>query len=159
MFSAKDICHQLALLISSSKTLIMPLYLTHHFLGLNTDRYQFLHHLLNILFKVIIEIWWKVKSFLPFWVNIFPFSGVQQQGAVAVALLTTDTGGFGSRECFMWLKCITTDYISVSQFLALMLWKSANPSDKEVCNKKLQNFHSECFMEMFCFLILVFYIH
>jgi len=57
MFSAKDICHQLALLISSSKTLIMPLYLTHHFLGLNTDRYQFLHHLLNILFKVIIEIW------------------------------------------------------------------------------------------------------
>lgn len=29
MFSAKDICHQLALLISSSKTLRMPLYLTH----------------------------------------------------------------------------------------------------------------------------------
>lgn len=98
----------------------------------------------------------KIKSFLPSWSSIFHVSGVQQQGAVAVALLTRDTGGFGSRECFMWLKCITTDYISVPQFLALMLWKSANPSDKEVCNKKLQNFHSKCFMEMFCFLILVF---
>lgn len=39
MFSAKDICHQLAVLISFSETPITPLYLTHCFLGLNTDPY------------------------------------------------------------------------------------------------------------------------
>lgn len=57
----------------------------------------------------------------------------------------------------MWLKCITTDYISVPQFLALMLWKSANPSDKgglqqEVAEFSQRMLHGNVLLLDTCFL-------
>lgn len=64
-------------------------------------------------------------------------------GAGVDALLPTATGAFGGRAGLMWCQCTATDYISVPQLLASMLWQSANPSpstEGESCGLQSQHF-------------------
>jgi hypothetical protein len=55
---------------------------------------------------------------------------VKQPELVLMRLLLTVTGALGGREGFVWCKCITTDYVSVPQLLAWMLWQPAKPNMK-----------------------------
>lgn len=74
-----------------------------------------------------------------------PTSPACRAGSCCWCAAPNATGAFGDRECFMWCKCITTDYISVPQSLAWTFWKSAKPSAKRKgLQLEISEFPLEC---------------
>lgn len=82
----------------------------------------------------------KTPRFLPLW-SSSPSLQSRPARSCCWCAVPNATGAFGDRGCFMWCKCIATDYISVPQWLAWMLWKSAKPSTKRKgYSSQFQNF-------------------
>lgn len=101
---------------------------------------HFHQHMLNILSQVADQVCQKLQSFLPLRSDLPSLRTPAARNCCwsAAPPATRSSGGW---ECLMWCECIATDYISVPQLLALMLWKSAKPSAKRKgCSLQFQNF-------------------